>query len=263
MRAMPTRIVMHGAAGRMGRRILTLATERDDYAVLAGVDQREGSLADLGIPAEGPLLDRLPDEEGAVVIDFSHVSATAGVVEHCARAGMPLAIGTTGHEPAELDRLCGDAARRIPILAAPNMSVGVNLLRHLAARTAAALGLDYDVEVVEAHHHHKVDAPSGTAFALADDIAGATGRDRGDMVFGREGQTGARRRGEIGVHALRMGDVVGDHQANFVGNGERIVLQHVAHTRDIFANGALRAAAFLGAAAPGRYAMADVLGLPD
>ncbi len=141
------------------------------------------------------------------------------------------------------------------------MSVGVNVVFAAAARIAQALGLDYDVEVVEAHHHHKGDAPSGTAFGLADSMAEATDRTRADMIYGREGQTSARPRGEIGVHALRMGDVVGDHTAYFVGNGERVTIGHVAHSRDIFARGALRAARFLSAAAPGRYGMVDVLGL--
>jgi 4-hydroxy-tetrahydrodipicolinate reductase len=258
---MSTSLIMHGAAGRMGRRILTLALESDDIQVEAGVDQRQGSLRDLDLPSDAPLLERLPSSPGSVVIDFSHVSATGCVVEHCAEHGMPLAIGTTGIEPKELDRLLSSAATRIPILAAPNMSVGVNLVFQVAAQIAKTLGEDYDIEVVEAHHHHKVDAPSGTAFGIVDAICDATGRSRADCVHGREGQMGERKRGEIGVHALRMGDVVGDHIAYFVGGGERVTLGHVAHSRDIFARGALRAARFLSNAKPGRYGMKDVLGL--
>ena len=146
-------------------------------------------------------------------------------------------------------------------MAAPNMSVGVNVVFQIAAQIAKTLGLDYDIEVVEAHHHHKVDAPSGTAYGITDAICEATDRSRSDLVHGRKGNTGERRRGEIGVHSMRMGDVVGDHSVYFVGNGERIVLSHVAHNRDIFALGALRAAAFLSTAKPGRYTMKDVLGL--
>lgn len=262
MTTMTTRLIMHGAAGRMGQRILTLAAEQAEaFTILGGVDQHDGVLADCGLLIDAPLWARLPAEPGACVIDFSHASATACVVAHCAEHGMPLAIGTTGTTPEDLDRLLDDAATRIPILAAPNMSVGVNLVFQLAGQIARTLGLDYDIEIVEAHHHHKVDAPSGTAFGIVDSICAATGRSRADCVHGRAGQTGARQRGEIGVHALRMGDVVGDHTAHFVGNGERISLSHLAHSRDIFARGALRAAAFLAEQAPGRYHMADVLGL--
>ena len=207
-----------------------------------------GSLRTLGLESDQPLYDSLPDAAGAAVIDFSHASVTPGVIKHCAAHGMPLAIGTTGIEPAELDSLLDDAVRtaqHIPILAAPNMSVGVNLVFAVAAQIAQSLGEDYDIEVVEAHHHHKVDAPSGTAYGITDAICDATGRTRGDLVHGREGQVGARRKGEIGVHAMRMGDVVGDHTAYFVGGGERITLGHMAHTRDIFARVLCARAAFL------------------
>jgi 4-hydroxy-tetrahydrodipicolinate reductase len=259
---MQTPIVMHGAAGRMGRRILALAAAAPaDFTIVAGVDLRPGRLTDLGLDLVAPLLQDLPDHPGAVVIDFSRASAVASVLQHCARCGMPCAVGTTGVEPAILDQALAAAAERIPVLAAPNMSLGVTVVMAMAARIAAALGLDYDVEIVEAHHGQKIDAPSGTALGLADAIAGATGRGRQDLIHGRSGTTGERRRGEIGMHALRMGDVVGDHTAWFVGNGERISIAHQAHTRDIFARGALRAAAFLAGAAPGRYTMADVLGL--
>lgn len=252
---------MHGAAGRMGQRILSLAAEDQHFDIIAGVDREGGSLTDLGLKIDKPLLTELPQSNGSVVIDFSHATATPACIEHCAANGMPLAIGTTGIEPAELDAMLDKAAASIPVMAAPNMSVGVNVVFQLAAQIARTLGLDYDIEVVEAHHHHKVDAPSGTAYGITDAICEATNRSRSDLVHGREGHTGERQRGEIGVHALRMGDVVGDHSAYFVGNGERVVLSHVAHTRDIFAKGALRAAAFLGSAQPGRYTMKDVLGL--
>ncbi|MEK7415944.1 MAG: 4-hydroxy-tetrahydrodipicolinate reductase [Planctomycetota bacterium] len=257
-----TPIIVHGAAGRMGRRILTLASEQPKaYRIVAGVDRQAGSLRDLGIPSDAPLLTQLPAERGAVVIDFSSHAVFPSVVQHCQRSGMALASGTTGITPEILDRELGAAATGIACMHANNMSVGVTVLLDVAARLAKALGQDYDIEVVEAHHNLKTDAPSGTAFALTDSLAAATGRTRADYVYGRQGQPGARRKGEIGVHALRMGDVVGDHTVYYVGGGERITLGHVAHTRDIFANGALRAAAFLGAAKAGRYRMAEVLGL--
>lgn len=253
---------MNGAAGRMGQRILTLATEDDSFTVGCGIDTRTGTLRDIGVPSDQPLLDSLPtDQAGSVVIDFSHATVTPDVIKHCAKYGMPLAIGTTGIVPETLDALLADAAQHIPVMWAPNMSVGVNVVFQVAAQIAETLGLDYDIEVVEAHHHHKVDAPSGTAYGITDAICEATNRTRSDLVHGREGNIGARVRGEIGVHSLRMGDVVGDHTAYFVGNGERIMLGHLAHNRDIFAKGALRAATFLGKATPGRYTMKDVLGL--
>ena len=257
-----TPIIVNGASGRMGRRILALAAEQPAaFRIVAGVDRQAGSLRDLGIASDAPVLISLPEESGAVVIDFSHHAAFPGVVKHCVAHGQALASGTTGIAPTTLDKDLGAAAQRIACMHAGNMSVGVNVLLDVAARLAKALGGDYDIEITEAHHNQKQDAPSGTAFALADAITAATGRSRADHVYGREGQTGARKKGEIGIHALRMGDVVGDHTVWYVGGGERIQLGHVAHTRDIFARGALRAATFLAAAKPGRYVMRDVLGL--
>ena len=258
---MTTQLVMHGAAGRMGQRILSLAAADPSFAIIAGVDRQPGSLRALGVASDAPLVGSLPIAPGAVVIDFSHPSAFPAVAAHCVAHRMALVSGTTGIAPVDLDRALAAAARVIPVLHAMNMSVGVNVVFQMAARLAVALGEDYDIEVVEAHHHHKKDAPSGTAFGITDAICDATGRTRGDLVHGRDGEVGARRKGEIGVHALRMGDVVGDHTVYYVGNGERIMLGHVAHSRDIFARGALRAAAFMAGQQPGRYAMAQVLGL--
>lgn len=257
-----TPIIVHGAAGRMGRRILSLAAEQPRaYRIVAGVDRQAGSLRELGIASDAPLLTQLPKEPGAVVIDFSSHAVFPSVVQHCLYNKLPLASGTTGIAPEVLERELGLASAGVACMHANNMSVGVTVLLDVAARLAKALGTEYDIEVVEAHHHLKTDAPSGTAFALTDSIAAATGRTRADYVYGRSGQPGARRSGEIGVHALRMGDVVGDHTVYFVGGGERITLGHVAHTRDIFASGALRAATYLATARPGRYRMVDVLGL--
>lgn len=246
----------------MGQRILDLAAQASDqFTIVAGVDREAGTLRDIGIANDAPLVTSLPEATGAAVIDFSHASVTPGVIAHCRSHQMPLIIGTTGIDLPEQQALLQAAASDIPILWAPNMAIGVNVVFQIAAQIASTLGLDYDIEVVEAHHHHKVDAPSGTAFGITDAICEATDRTRSDLVHGREGHTGARQRGEIGVHALRMGDVVGDHTAYFVGNGERITLGHVAHTRDIFARGALRAAAYVAAQPPGIYSMKDVLGL--
>ncbi|MBA3709799.1 MAG: 4-hydroxy-tetrahydrodipicolinate reductase [Planctomycetes bacterium] len=254
-------LIVHGAAGRMGARILSLALADPTFRIVAGVDRQAGRLRDLGVASDAPLLAALPVEKGAVVVDFSHPGCFAVLCQHCAANGMSVVSGTTGIEPAALDQALEAAAKRVAVLAAPNMSVGVNVVFQIAARMAKTLGADYDIEVVEAHHNQKKDAPSGTALGITDAICAATGRTRSDLVHGRDGQVGARRKGEIGVHALRMGDVVGDHTAYFVGNGERIMIGHVAHSRDIFAQGALRAAAYIGRATPGRYTMANVLGL--
>ncbi|MBA3685655.1 MAG: 4-hydroxy-tetrahydrodipicolinate reductase, partial [Planctomycetes bacterium] len=258
---MPTPLIVNGAAGRMGRRILALAAERpNDFRIVAGVDRESGSLRDLGIPSSAPLVSKVPAERGAVVIDFSHHTVFYGLAQHCATAGMPLVSGTTGIPPAELDAGLAAAAAAVPAMHAMNYSVGVNVLFQVAAQIAKTLGEDYDIEIVEAHHNQKVDAPSGTAYGITDAICAATGRTRADLVHGREGQVGKRRKGEIGVHAMRLGDVVGEHTAYFVGNGERITIGHLAHSRDIFAGGALRAAGWIASQAPGRYAMKQVLG---
>jgi 4-hydroxy-tetrahydrodipicolinate reductase len=260
--AMTIPLIINGAAGRMGRRIAALALEQGDkFSVIAGVDRQPGNLRDYGLLTDIKIFDKLPEEKGAVVVDFSHQSAFLGICRHCAQHGMPLISGTTGISPGDLDQGLSLAQRRVPVLHALNMSVGVNVVFQIAAQVARTLGLDYDIEVVEAHHNQKKDAPSGTAYGITDSICAATGRSRSDLVYGRDGETGARPRGEIGVHSLRMGDVVGDHTAYFVGNGERIIIGHVANSRDIFVGGALRAAAFIAKQKPGRYGMANVLGL--
>ena len=258
----PINLIVHGAAGRMGRRIIELALEDPrHFTVIAGVDKIAGRLSDIGFKTEAPLVHHLPKEKGAVVIDFSHHGTFKEVAAHCAENHMALVSGTTGISPNDLEHAISEASKQIAVLHAPNMSVGVNVVLRVAAQIAHTLGLDYDIEVVEAHHNQKADAPSGTAFGITDSICAATHRTRSDLVHGRQGQTGARRKGEIGVHALRMGDVVGDHSVYFVGNGERIMLGHVAHSRDIFVRGALRAARFLAGQKPGRYTMDHVLGL--
>ncbi len=257
----PCPVIVHGAAGRMGNRILTLAASDPAFRVVAGVDKVKGRLRDLGIPSDAPLLVEMPIEKGAVVIDFSNHTAFKGLAAHCAQHHMGLVSGTTGISPNELEEVITATAKAVPVLYAANMSVGINVVFRVAAQIARTLGLDYDIEVVEAHHNQKVDAPSGTAFGITDAICAATHRTRNDLVHGRKGQTGARVKGEIGVHALRLGDVVGDHTVYYVGNGERILLSHIAHNRDIFVRGALRAALFIAKQKPGRYSMDHVLGL--
>jgi 4-hydroxy-tetrahydrodipicolinate reductase len=203
--------------------------------------------------------------ETDVLIDFTRPSATVAHVNACAAAGVGAVVGTTGLDEADRNAL-REAGRTIPLVYAPNMSVGVNVLLKLVALAAQRLGADYDVEIVEMHHRHKVDAPSGTALQLGEAVAAALGRNlKDDGVFARDGVIGERKPGAIGFAALRGGDVVGDHTVIFAGPGERIELAHKASSRTTFAQGALRAARFVAARraakAPGLYDMRDVLDL--
>lgn len=200
-------------------------------------------------------------EQADVLIEFSVPEASLGHARSCAERGVPLVIGTTGFS-AEQDEELSRLAERFPLLVAPNMSLGVNLLLAMTEQVARALGPEYDIEILEMHHRMKVDAPSGTALALG--RAAATGRGvslEDASVRVRDGITGPRVRGTIGFATLRGGDVVGDHSVIFAGEGERIVLQHLAADRRIYARGAVAAARWLAGRPPGRYAMRDVLGL--
>jgi 4-hydroxy-tetrahydrodipicolinate reductase len=195
-----------------------------------------------------------------VVLDFSHVSATLQVAKICASAGKSLIIGTTGHA-ADLKKQIQAEVKGIPFLMASNFSVGVNALFYLAQKTAEILGSSFDVEIVEAHHKHKKDAPSGTAKSIVEAIQKAQGSNRNDVVYGRSGDVGERSASQLGVHAVRGGSIVGDHTVVFAGEGEVIELCHYAQSREIFAFGALRAAAWIASQKAGIYSMADVLGL--
>jgi len=241
------RLLIHGAKGRMGRALIACAAEDAGLTVSAGIDAGDDFAAAL------PGCD--------AVIDFSHAPATAGVAEACASAGKVLVIGTTGHSDADRARIA-QAAKAVPIVCAPNFSVGVNTLFWLTRKAAEILGPDFDLEVVEMHHRLKKDAPSGTARRLAEILAGVRGLSYdADVRHGREGMPGERTRTEIGMHALRGGDVVGDHTVIFANTGERVELTHKASSRDTFSQGALRAAKWAQGRAPGLYDMQDVLGL--
>lgn len=263
------RICVAGACGRMGRRILELAIA--DGIEIAGVfDAPENTGVELHVGAESGKPQRLVTASDAAqalssgadtLIDFTQADACVGNVRAAARAGVAAVAGTTGlsaEQRAELRALAGDIA----IVYAPNMSVGVNLLFKLTGEVARTLGLDYNVEIVEIHHNQKKDSPSGTAARLAECAAEALGLDPAqDIAHGREGLVGARPVRQIGMHAVRGGDVVGEHSVMFIGRGERIELTHKAQSRDNFARGALVAARFAARAAPGLYDMQDVLGL--
>ncbi len=263
------RICMAGALGRMGRRILELSAATPDLAVGAAFDlpQHEGTEIQVGAESGKAQTVKLAKDAAAalanadVLIDFTSPEAALTNVAACAQAGKPVLVGTTGLNDEQKARLA-EFARRIPIVFAPNTSVGVNLLFKLTQQVAKTLGLDFNVEITETHHNQKVDAPSGTAIRLAECAAEGLGlKYPDDAVFGREGLTGKRPARQIGVHAIRGGDVVGDHTVAFIGQGERLELTHKAHSRDTFARGALVAARFAAKAKPGLYDMQDVLGL--
>jgi 4-hydroxy-tetrahydrodipicolinate reductase len=222
-----------------------------DIGELAGI-------APLGVNVAGELS---PDLGGAqVAIDFSRPELSLRALNVCRAARVPIVIGTTGHE-AEFDARVAAASRDIGVLVAPNTSLGVAVARELVRIAAQALPADFDIEIIEAHHKHKVDAPSGTALALADSAAKARGLDpNADTLTGRAGQA-ARRSGEIGIASIRAGDIVGTHTVLFAGTGERLTVAHEATDRSVFAHGAVRAAAWLATQKPGRYSMAHVLGL--
>ncbi|MFZ5750710.1 MAG: 4-hydroxy-tetrahydrodipicolinate reductase [Pseudomonadota bacterium] len=263
-------IVVTGASGRMGR-MLVETVAASDRARLVGAVERKGHPwigRDIGEAMGGaPLGVIVTDDplaafaQAQAVLDFTAPEATVEFAALAAQARAVHVIGTTGLGPEHLARL-RPAARHAVIIRAGNMSLGVNLLVGLARRVAAALDEDWDIEIVEAHHRMKVDAPSGTALMLGEAAAAGRGvalpqvRDAA-----REGMTGARTRGHIGFSAIRGGDIVGEHDVIFAGEGERIVLRHVATDRAIFARGALRAALWGQAQKPGEYDMADVLGL--
>ena len=241
------RILMNGSRGRMGQTIV--ACVKDDPAVAISAE------IDAGDDFHAALTDC------DAVIDFTHHTVTAPVAAACAENGKLLVIGTTGHSDAEIAEI-KTAAAKIPVVFAPNFSVGVNTLFWLTRKAAEILGPEFDLEVVEMHHRLKVDAPSGTAKRLAEILADVRELQyNGDVRHGRQGIVGQRTNAEIGMHAIRGGDVVGDHTVIFAAQGERVELAHKASSRETFARGAIRAVKWASAQAPGLYDMQDVLGL--
>ena len=260
------KIGVNGACGRMGRRIISLLGEQRDCILECAVEMpgHPGLGKDAGLMAGVGELG-LPIAEGVrgtpdVVLDFSSPAGTLARARECAALGAALVIGTTGLSPEQMELIERDVAAKVAVLVAPNMSVGVNLLLRVVGQVAQALGEGYDVEIVETHHRRKKDAPSGTALKLAQTICEALGWDPGEaLVYGRQGAVGERPGRQLAVHAIRGGDVVGDHTVIFAGEGERLELSHRASSRDVFARGAIRTAMFLAAKAPGLYSMEDVL----
>ncbi len=259
---------MSGAAGRMGRAII--GCQKQAGLELVGALERSGSeylgkdagtlagIEELGISITSDARAALQD--AAAVIDFSSPENTLALADACAQTGTGLVVGTTGFDESQRKKL-QEFSSKIPLLISPNMSLGVNVLFHLTRMAAQVLGPDYAAEVTEIHHRHKKDAPSGTAVKLLEILEEQFGLSSKDVVHGRSGITGERPRNQIGSHALRGGDVVGDHTVFLLGEGERIEITHRAASRNTFAMGALRAAKWLDGQKPGLYSMDSVLGL--
>jgi 4-hydroxy-tetrahydrodipicolinate reductase len=261
-------VAVTGSGGRMGRTLIEACTHAEGMRLSAAVERPGASLvgADAGeLAAVGKLgvavragLNGLNFD---VLVDFTRPEATLDYLEACRRAGRRMVIGTTGFDEAGKSKIAA-AAREIPIVFAPNMSVGVNLCFKLLDTAARVLGDSVDIEIIEAHHRYKADAPSGTALRLGEVVARALGRDlKQCAVYGRQGITGERLRQSIGFATVRAGDIVGDHTVLFAGGGERVEITHRAESRLTFANGALRAARWLMDKPAGLYDMQDVLGL--
>lgn len=256
---------IHGAAGRMGRRLMALASHDPELRIAEAVDWDQH-------PALGQSVQELDNEAPAdvvlassfsgaaqVLVDFSLPEGTLRIIPYAIEHNLPLIIGTTGISDDQAKAI-REAAVVLPVVWASNYSLGVNLMLRVAADMAKALGESFNIEIVESHHNKKADAPSGTALALAKSVCRATGRDmQTDLVHGREGKPGPRTVREIGMHALRLGSVVGDHTVHFGSDFERIELTHRAETRDVFAAGALRAAKWVHGKPAGLYDMQDVL----
>ncbi len=270
---MPIRLAIAGAGGRMGQALVEASLAAPEFALVAALDvaaspalgrdagERFGRATGVIVGADVDAAVRAAD----VVIDFTRPAGTLAHVAACARHGVAAVVGTTGLDAGQKDALAADA-RRVPIVFAPNMSIGVVVLADLVERAARALGPAFDIEVLEMHHRMKVDAPSGTALKLGQAAATGAGVDLdGSAVLARQGHTGERRPGTIGFATLRGGDVVGEHTVVFAGTGERVELTHRATSRQNFAAGALRAARYVAAKRdarePGLYDMRDVLGL--
>jgi len=259
------KVAISGACGRMGRRLIDLVHADDELELTAAVDaaghpdagKDAGELA--GIGSIGiPVTSEVPDSAN-VLIEFSAPEPTVEHALFCAEHGIAAVLGTTGLSP-EQKRAVESAARKTAVLPAPNMSVGVNVAFEAAALLAKALGDDYDVEIVEMHHRLKKDAPSGTARGFAERVANALHRDLSkDAVYGREGLVGERPQGQIGIHAVRGGDVVGEHRVIFSALGERIELVHIAQNRDVFVRGAIRAAKAIAGKPPGLYTVNELV----
>ena len=256
-------VIVNGACGRMGRRIINLLSTQKDLFLCGAVeipshpDIGKDVWAVTSVKVTSSIKDIIKSAD--VVVDFSSAEGALASAEVCAKYKKALIIGTTGLSVEALSEI-ESISRIIPCLVSSNMSVGINLLYKLVEQASSILGEEYDVEIIEAHHRFKKDAPSGTAKTLAENIAQAKEKPLKDIAsYGREGNVGARPKNEIGIHAVRAGDIVGDHTVVYAGENERIEITHRAHSRDIFAKGALRAVKYLADKSPGLYNMQNVI----
>ncbi|WP_075187680.1 4-hydroxy-tetrahydrodipicolinate reductase [Teredinibacter haidensis] len=267
---MPIKIAVNGAGGRMGKILieavsaadgaeLAVAIERPDSSLIGSDAGELAGIGKIGVTVVGDIKQVV--DQFDVLIDFTVPMSTVNNAQVCGAAGKAMVVGTTGFSP-EQKAAFDSAVSNISICMASNFSTGVNLCFKLLDMAARVLGDDVDIEIYEAHHRHKVDAPSGTALSMGEVVADALGRDLSKVaVYGREGQTGARERDTIGFATVRGGDVVGDHTVSFMADGERVEITHKASSRMSFARGAARAAVWLTGQNAGRYDMQDVLGL--
>jgi 4-hydroxy-tetrahydrodipicolinate reductase len=264
---MKPKLIVCGAAGRMGKRIISLAIEADEFNIIAAIESRDHP--DIGkdggiVAGSGPIdvkLDSVYPAATDVIIDFSQPAAADKTIDYCTESGTALVLGTTGLSDEQREKIKA-ASEKVPVIYGTNMSVGMNILFSLVGKVAPMLGDDYDIEIIEQHHRFKKDAPSGSALTLAENICKATGRGFPDsLVHGRNGNDALREKGAIGMHSIRAGDITGVHSVIFGTLGEKITLNHTAHSRDTFARGALRAANWLIGKKPALYSMADVLGI--
>jgi 4-hydroxy-tetrahydrodipicolinate reductase len=261
------RAIVVGAAGKMGGRIIHIINETPSIELHRAVERKDHpsigkdigeivGLGKMGIPLEGDL-----KKGGDVIINFTNPQASLESLQFAKKNGLAIVIGTTGLSPEQMERVI-ELSRSVQCVFSPNMSVGMNVMFWIVQQVAQVLGPEYDVEILEAHHHLKKDSPSGTAVRLGELIAKATGRDFGQVgVYGRKGMVGERTREEIGMQVIRAGDIVGEHTVLFGGVGERLEIIHRAHSRDNFARGAIRAALWVVNQPAGLYDMQDVLGL--
>lgn len=244
------KILLSGCLGRMGRAVID-ATKGTELTVISGTDINVGQ-------SSFPIYSKISDaaETPDVIIDFSHHSALPDIIDYAVKNNIPCVICTTGHTPEEYD-IMRKASEKIPVFHSGNMSIGINLLIALCKKACMALGMDYDIEIIEKHHRNKLDAPSGTALMIADSIKETRGM--GEYVYDRHTERRVRTHEEIGIHSVRGGSIIGEHEVIFAGKDETVTLSHSAGSRELFASGALRAAEFIVGKSAGMYNMDSIL----
>ena len=250
-----TNLILCGCGGRMGQAIIRTAADSKDCRIVAGVDINADAVAPV---CAFPVYHAITDFPGKadVIVDISHHTAIPALLSYAKKTGTALVVATTGHTEEEKTAM-SEAAGTVPVFFSGNMSIGINLLIELAKVAAATLGESFDVEIIEKHHNQKLDAPSGTALMIADALAGK--REATEYTYDRHAVRGKRRPEEIGIHSIRGGTIVGEHEVLFAGNNEMISLTHTATSREIFANGALKAAVYMTGKPAGLYNMSDLI----